>query len=492
MRKIVGILALIAACGKESGSNPGQGGAPSAPVNRGPDMLAIRVPDKGGVARVSRIPKYDSLVWQSGDAAPAVDRVLAFDSDAGLLAYVDRKGLPARIDFRLGGAGDASRAKLTSLSSANGTSIYGIGADGAIVRLTPSGDWTFKPPRAARALWAQHDGSLIVLVGRNQEANLYRMRPPDTRLLDTLRFDVDWRGQTVTTGDRLYFVVDSGLVGIRTRTMEWITPLSLSEKVTDAVATPSGDRVYVATQGSAVLQVFDRYQNKVVQRIELPGITIDLRMDPVGRYLLARPTRGDSAWVVAVGTDRVIGSVASAWRNDLPLVSPDGSVLVAQGSDVAALDGETLSHKADIAGGAKDTWYAFMWNGLRPRDKRLDTPVEFDTNPPAAPADSTAHDSTRAPTDSGAAAKAATRAPAPAQAARAGWTVSFAAVLDEAKARELATQIRVGGAAPRVIQTSRDGAVIWRVVMGPYPSRDDAEKVGKDSGRAYWVYEGQP
>ncbi|MDB4908129.1 MAG: Sporulation protein [Gemmatimonadetes bacterium] len=455
-------------------------------------MLAIRVPQKGGIARVMRVPKYDSLLWQSGDPAPAVDRILAFDSDAGLLAYVDQKGLPARIDFRLGGAGNASRAKLTSLSSADGTSIYGIGADGAIVRLTPSGDWSFKPPRAARAVWAQHDGSLIVLVGRNQEANLYRMRPPDTRLLDTLRFDVEWHGQTVTTGDRLYFVVDSGLVGIRSRTMEWITPLSLTATVTDAVATPSGDRIYVATQASAVVQVFDRYQNKVVQRIELPGVTRDLRMDPVGRYLLARPERGDSAWIVAVGTDRVIGSVSTDWRSDLPLVSPDGSVLVAQGADVAAIDGETLTHRADIVGGAKDSWYAFTWNGFRPRDKRLDLPVQFDTNPPAVAIDTSVHDSTASATDSTGSAKPAARAPAATAPTRAGWTVSFAAVLDEAKARDLASQIRVGGVAPRVLQTNRDGATIWRVVLGPYPTRDEAEKVGKDSGRAYWVYEGQP
>ncbi|HEY5022150.1 MAG TPA: hypothetical protein VII30_06650, partial [Gemmatimonadaceae bacterium] len=97
------------------------------------------------MARVYVYPKLDSAVW-TDSAAPALSRVLAFDADAGTIAFVDSKGLPGRIDLRMTEVRNASHAKLTSLSSANGTDIYGINAKGEIVRLNPNGgDWRFKP-----------------------------------------------------------------------------------------------------------------------------------------------------------------------------------------------------------------------------------------------------------------------------------------------------------------------------------------------------------
>jgi cell division protein FtsN len=50
----------------------------------------------------------------------------------------------------------------------------------------------------------------------------------------------------------------------------------------------------------------------------------------------------------------------------------------------------------------------------------------------------------------------------------------------------------VGGETARVVTSVRDGATIYRVVLGPYRSREEAERVGKESGQSYWVYEGGP
>jgi cell division septation protein DedD len=73
-----------------------------------------------------------------------------------------------------------------------------------------------------------------------------------------------------------------------------------------------------------------------------------------------------------------------------------------------------------------------------------------------------------------------------------GYYVSFAALLSEERARELAARITVGGEQPRVVSTSREGSRIYRVVMGPYLSREEADRVGRESGQSYWVYEGVP
>jgi len=84
----------------------------------------------------------------------------------------------------------------------------------------------------------------------------------------------------------------------------------------------------------------------------------------------------------------------------------------------------------------------------------------------------------------------ATSGEAPARASQ--FTVSFAAILDEKQARALAGRIRVDGQSPRVTTSERDGKLLYRVIMGPYPTRAEAERIGKASGQSYWVFEGAP
>jgi cell division septation protein DedD len=74
----------------------------------------------------------------------------------------------------------------------------------------------------------------------------------------------------------------------------------------------------------------------------------------------------------------------------------------------------------------------------------------------------------------------------------AGYTVSFAALLVADKARELAASIRVGNENARVVTGVRDGSTIYRVVLGPYPTREEAERIGRESKQSYWIYEGGP
>ena len=128
--------------------------------------------------RVFAYPSLDSVVWTSSAPAPGVDHVLAFDDESGLLAYVDAKGLPGRVDFRLDDIATASKAKLSDIASIDGSTIYGLTRDGSVLRLTPSGDWTFKPPRAAGAVLPLNDGSVLVIASRADSAVLWKLYPP--------------------------------------------------------------------------------------------------------------------------------------------------------------------------------------------------------------------------------------------------------------------------------------------------------------------------
>src|SRR5262245_45390416 len=135
------------ACGSDRGRAPAaRDTAPATSATpRGPDELVLRIPRAGGEARVYAYPRLDTVVW-TGEAAPAPVRVLAFDDEAGLVSLVDTRGQPVRIDFRQGAATTVTKSKLTGVASNDGSTIYGIAADGSVQRFaTSSGTWQWKP-----------------------------------------------------------------------------------------------------------------------------------------------------------------------------------------------------------------------------------------------------------------------------------------------------------------------------------------------------------
>lgn len=475
----------------------------------GPDPIVLRVPRGGGIARAFSYPRMDSALFSSSTRVPPIDRTLGFDPELGTVAYADTLGRPGRIDFRDGGAGTVTRARLASLASADGSTIFGIARRDSVVRYTPSGEWRFKPPRRPRALFPQPDGALVVLHESGDSTILWRLQPPDRSLLDTTALGPTGQAARTQVGDRVYFTVDSGLVGVRTRDLTFVPSLRLEQQVRALQPTPSGDRLYIVTDSSDLLLVFDRYEEDVIERIQLPGAPSDLRMDPFGRYVLVRAAASDSIWVVAIGTNRLLATLPSRWRSDLPAVAPDGAIALVSGKDVRFASGRGFADERVVRGGASDFWYFLLWNGFRPRAAGLDQPVSFAD---AVPVDTTAADSlafldslandvfaqgpdslaspTPAPVPR--ATPGAPRDTTAAPRARRGYLVQLAALLNERAARELAPQIYVDGQLAHVVPSVRDGATIYRVVLGPYPTRAEAERVGRATGRSYWVNEASP
>ena len=487
---LMSLLLAVAACGGSDRSKSASTAVAASSVTpRGPDQLVLRIARTGGVARVFSYPKVDSAIWSTA-GVPAPARVLAFDEEAGAVAYIDTKGAPARIDFRQGVATTVTKAKVASLASWDGSNIYGVMPDGYIERFGPSGTWRWKPRLPARALFPQRDGTLLVLAQHGDSSIVWRLRPPLMRIADSVSVSRVSRALRTQVGDRLYLGSGRELTGVRTRTMQRTSSIRFDADIEQLEATPSGDRLFVVTKGATSVAIVDRYREAVSGHVDLGRPAADLRVDPLGRYLLARPEGTDSAQVIALGTNRVIGTVASAWREDLPFVGPDGSIALAQGADVILVDGETLRPKSRLKDGTADFWYPFRWTGFRKRDARLDTPAAFTDarTDSMRRADSTAADTVGALPKPG----AVTVPPRDTVRRGTGFTVSFAALLAADKARDLAAQIHVGNESARVVTSSRDGSVIYRVVMGPYPTRDEADRVGRESRLSYWVYEGGP
>jgi len=146
--------------------------------------------------------------------------------------------------------------------------------------------------------------------------------------------------------------------------------------------------------------------------------------------------------------------------------------------------------KSTVEGGARDFWYFFAWNGFRPRPEGLDQPVTF-------PSESVYFDTTASSTPDGSPLSPIARDTSPTvvvpgNPVTTGFTVSFAALLDAQKAQQLAGTIVVNGTPAHLVATNSAGSPIYRVVLGPYATRDEADRVGRASRRQYWVFEGSP
>ncbi len=450
------------------------------------------------MARVHAYPELDSVVWTSRERVPSAEQVLAFDENAGSMVVVDSRGAPVRVDFRLGGVMRQATPGLTHLASADGWSVFGVAAGGRVVRLTPIGGaassgWSFTPPAPPTRLAPQPDGSLLVISERPRETRIFRLRPPDTTVFASAELPAA-RGMAVSgVGDRIFLVADTSLVALRPRDLTPAGSHRIRGDASGAVSTPSGDRVYLMTEGGREISVFDRYRQSVVARIALPGSARELRMDPTGRALLVRPSAGDSLWVVSLANDQLVGSATSTWRADLPALAQDGAVAVVRGRDVALLDPQSLALRQTISGGAASVWYFFSWSGFRPRPAdeepqdfaepivpEQEAPEEFEDAPPEA----------RQPRP---VTPVPDPAPRPAPEARGtGYVVQFGALRSEDAARELAAEIQLPGTTLRVVLTRREGIEIYRVLAGPYATREEADRVGRQAGRSYWVYEDLP
>ena len=433
-------------------------------------------------------------------ATPVVARALAFDQDGGIFAFVDLRSVPRFLDLRTG-ATPAGVSPLKGISSRDALNVFGIANDGSVIRATPgaltSSAWKYKPPARANAVFPQPDGSILVTGDRQTSLAVWHLFPPDRQVMDSATLPQSRQSIPIQVGDRLYLPVDSGLVGLRGRDLALVAPIELDDPVIALTPTPSGDRVFVASDSSPDIQIVDRYRDDIIGEIKLPGQPSELRMDPLGRYLLARPVGGDSVWVIALGTGRLVGSAKTAWRTDLPVVTPDAGIALLSGREVTLVDAETLQRRSSVTTGGDDFWYFFEWSGFRPRAAGIDEPVTFegigvtDSTPvmDTAWADSLMRmppvTPILPPTGDSA-------APMPGTPSLSGFTVSFAALLDQGRAQEMASAIKVDGRTAHLVPAVRQGVTIFRVVLGPYSSRAEAERAGKSSGRQYWVYEGPP
>jgi len=414
--------------------------------------------------------------------------------------------------------------------------------------------WTTSTAAQQSQLQPLRDGGVLLIGQRTPETVLTRFRPPATAAVDSAVLPGESRLISAAGGDRYYLSDGPrGLVSVRARDLETLGRIALGDSLIATTSSPSGDRVYVLGRDGdeARVQVINKYADEIVAKIVVPADASALRMDPLGRYLLVRHGGdADSVAVIGIATDAVLGRIVSPWRADLPLVFPDGRLATLRGDDVVILSADTFQAAVIVTGGASDIWTVVQWNGFRRRSG--DTPLRAtasraDTTPqraadtarsapPATPpldsnvtplpvdtvrsrmarvdsarrsasrVDSTRRSAVRADStrrallrpDTQSRPRAAPVTPvtpvapsAPsALGERGSFVVQFAALKAEQPARRLASSIKANGERARVVVTSSNGIALYRVMLGPFRSRADAEAAGRAAGRDYWVFEG--
>jgi cell division septation protein DedD len=370
--------------------------------------------------------------------------------------------------------------------------------DTSVRRLTQGGDWSFATDSRVASLYPQSEGGLVILTTNGERGKLLRLRPPESSVSDSLVVDSAALGVMSPIGDRLYLAAGRELLALNATAFSVVARVGFEAPIVALTTTPSGDRVFVAAEGRPAVDVVNRYTGKRESSVSLPCPVRELRIDPLGRLLLARPDSGDSVLVISVGTGKHITTLHSAWRSDLPTVAADGAVVTVVGKDVEFTIPGQANPRIRVREGAAEVWHFVLWNGFRPRAKGLDQPVVFqEDNTAAAFGTPSGPDTGAAPPPRVDSSPAPPPSP-PDTAARAPagrgeqWTVSFAALLSDTRAHALAQGITVDGHKARVVVSAAEGVQVYRVILGPYASRAEAERVGRASRRSYWVFEGVP
>ena len=412
--------------------------------------VAIRLPAKGGTPQLYRLPRLTPVDGVLRGKLPAIERVVGLDPESEFLFVTTAKRELLGLDLGSGRVDTVAVAVAQAALGPDGT-LYAVDTLRRVISLSRRTRFAWPQPLTAlpRDLFGATDQHLVGVIPQDRLLVAAADQPPTVRPIAA--------GGDVTAsrwGDLVAVASDSGVT--------FYDPLGRRDpafvKLADApralAFSPSGHRIYVARRNVPGLAVIDRYEHKELDGVALPGPVAALRLDPLGRWLLARPAVGDSAWIVDLPIKRHTGIVPTLWHPDLPAISPDGMLIYRRGNDVVSARPDSLTEVGKVTNAAADVWVLTTW---LPRGV------------PASPVSTAAAESAGA-------------------GAEGPLYVQVSTSQNPEWSGHLADDLTRAGLAARVLapQHPDDG---YRVVLGPYPTRAQAEATGRRLGRPFWIYQ---
>ena len=447
------LLLLSAACG-----DPQLTLSDLPATTRGPSAGSLlRLPRNGGVAQLYLVPTLMPASWTGEDKLPALLRPVGADAGQGLAFALDTKRNLVGLDL------DTRRVRTYIQQVRDATlgpdgALYAVDADGSVIQLVRRTAVRFraKLQGAPTELYGSMKGLLLAHVGR--PASVLEVLSPDQPPSSTALPD----GPVAVSlfGDLVAVAADTGVILYQPHSKARPHSVSVPGHPRSVIFSPSGHRLYVGLERESIVAI-DRFTRERLEKIDLPGSARELRGDPYGRWILARPQTGDSAWVIDIGRNRVLSSVAVRWDADLPALAAPNALLTRRGGDLVAVDlaAPGFPETGRVAGGAADFWLPVAWRP--PSDARA-----------------------QAAADSGREATAADTSTAP------SVYLQVSSSQNPAWADELAAKLQAAGLPASVLPPGRSDES-YRVVLGPYASREQAEETGRKIGMPSFIVTAQ-
>jgi hypothetical protein len=422
--------------------------------------VVIRLAARGGTPQLYRLPDLAEVEGLRG-RLPVVERVIGVDPEAEFLYVRTAQGELLALDLESGRADTVATSVEHATLGPDGT-LFTVDAKRRVISVARRARLAWPQPLGGvpRDLFGAADQRLVAIVSQDPAKLITASvdQPPATRTI-ALGGDV-----TATRwGDLLAIASDSGVTLVdplgRRREPAFVP---LADHPRALVFSPSGHRLYVAQRTAPGLAVVDRFTRLEIDGVALPGPASTIRLDPFGRWLLARPTVGDTAWVVDLPIKSLRGALATSWRTDLPTVAPDGSLLLRQGDDIVAYRPDSLRETGRIRGGGPDLWLTTTWTprGSHRGAAQIAVSAAADSAGPEGP-----------------------------------LYVQVSVSQNQEWSEEMARQLSRAGLTAKVLPppaspTPTDEG--YRVVLGPYATRAQAEAIGRKLGRPYWIYQPTP
>lgn len=414
---------------------------------------ALRIPAQGGVPRLYRLPRLTEIPGAIRGRLPPVGRVVGLDPESEFLYVTTTKQELLALDLGNGRVDTVATGVALAALGPDGT-LYAVDDQRRVISLARR--TRFAWPRSLeglpRDLFAATDQRLVGVIAQDPP-RLFVASADQPAVVRPIAAS----GDVAATrwGDLVAVAADSAVTFYDPLGRRDPASVRLADQPRAIAFSPSGHRIYVARRNTPGLAALDRYERRELDGVALPGPAAALRLDPLGRWLLARPATGDSAWIVDLPIKRHTGAVPTAWQPDLPAISPDGMLVYRHRGDVIAMRPDSLVERARVAGGGPDLWSLTSW---LPRTGGAASRA----SPDAADADT--------------------------MGAEGPLYVQVSTSQNPDWSGRLAQDLTRAGLAARVLppQSADDG---YRVVLGPYANRAQAEAIGRRLGRPFWIYQ---
>ncbi|MEO8138782.1 MAG: SPOR domain-containing protein [Gemmatimonadota bacterium] len=456
IRPLLLLTALLAAACRSS-SQPYAHGLSVASST--PPSSLLRLTAAGGTAELYHLPRLEIWGWQSSAPLPALRRPIGADLDQGLVYALGIKNDIVALDLQTARPRPQQLSNVRDVTVGPDGTLFTVDDSLRVVQFVRRNPVRFQArlPARPRDLYGTRTASLLAISSGATSALTYlRTDDQPTRALLP-------NGDAAATfwGDLIAIAADTAVVLVDPDALEQHSSLKISGHARAVLFSPSGHRFYVARREGSVL-VYNRFTRDKIGEIELPGGAGALRVDPYGRWLMVHPADADSLWLVDLATNRFVHGFSADWSPDLPTITNQQALLLKAGDDVVAFDLSKpgFPEAGRVKGGAKDLWLPLAWT---PETGTASSEVQ-----PAA-------DTAQAATDSSAT-----------TATRVYLQVSSSQNRDWSA--ELARQLEQQGLPAKVLDP-RAGEEGFRVVLGPYPTREAAESTGRRLGRPFFIYQ---